>query len=239
MILRNLACRRIALKEATDFYRRYEHLGNPGLGVYHWATFHGSAVVAVVSFGTAGFSAGRGVIGDIASRYGLRVYQLTRGGTLPSAPRGIPSWTVSQGLRGMRRLKGDCLIAAYSDPHFNEIGTIYQACNFAYLGMTNPKNQSTYVIHGRKQSAWVVRRTYGTRCLDTLRQADPDVEKIPLRPKYRYVFPAAHPSVKRLVFQALEPHSHPYPKREAEGVEAMDTPSLVRKRLTSMPIPQS
>lgn len=230
MKFRRLTCRRIPFREAAKFYSLYEHLGNPGLGVYHWAAFYDGKIVAAVSFGTAGFSSSRSMLGKIASAHGLRIFQLTRGGTLPSAPRGVPSWTVSQGLRAIRKLKGECLIAAYSDPTVGEIGTIYQACNFFYLGMTNPKNQSVYVIHGKKMSAWVVRRTYGTRCLQALREIDPRVKKIPLKPKYRYVIPSACRQLKRRVSEALQPYIQAYPKRNIEGVAQLDVQRLVEER---------
>jgi hypothetical protein len=232
MIRQNISFQQISFNEAAALYNKYEHLGDPGLGVYHWGTMYGNTLIAAVSFGAAGFAAHRGVIANAANKFGMRVFQLTRGGTLSSAPLWVPSWTVSRGLRAIRSLKGDCLIAAYSDAKFNEIGTIYQACNFLYLGMTNPKNQSTYIIHGKHRSAWIVRRMYGTRCLGHLRKIDPEVKKIPLNPKYRYVFPCASPSLRRRVMWSLRPYAQPYPKRSVEGIEPMDIPSLVRRRVT-------
>jgi hypothetical protein len=53
--------------------------------------------------------------------------------------------------------KGKPIIVAYSDPAGGEVGTIYQACNFRYTGMTNGtgsfidphgKRHNTRQIHG-------------------------------------------------------------------------------------------
>ena len=49
---------------------------------------------------------------------------------------------------------------AYSGPAYNEIGVIYQSCNFIYLGKTDPKDQADHIMHGEKMSEWKVRRIY-------------------------------------------------------------------------------
>jgi len=231
-----LEIRPISFAEAAAFYQRYEHLGTPGRGVYHWGAFDGVNLLASVSFGTAGFGLHRGLFADIAKRHGLRVYQLTRGGTAPMAPRCTGSWIVSRGLRAVRALRGDCIVVAYSDTEFNEIGTIYQAANLLYLGKTNPKGQSDYVINRRRMSGWKVRRLFGTRAMANLTEIDPGIVRSPLRPKLRYAYLAMGRRRKDLVLAELASLIQPYPKRDSEGVGSMDSLGLARCRDLWLPL---
>jgi hypothetical protein len=221
---------RIDYSDAADFYDKYEHLGDPGRGVYHWGAFRDQTLVSAVSFGSTCFAIHENMFADLSDKHGVNVYQLTRGGTNPSAPKNTGSWTVSRGLKQLKYLRGGSLVVAYSDPKYNEIGTIYQAANFLYLGKTQPKGQSNYIIDGEWMSGWTVRNTYGTRSMRKLRSLGLEVQRIPLRPKYRYVYPAASQSTKRNLVADLKDMVSPYPKREEEGVSQMNISELVRKR---------
>lgn len=220
----------ITYREAAQFFRRYEHLGNCGLGVWHWGGYLHDRMVAAVSFGTTCFACNRGELSRVAQFYGLGMYQIARGGTATDAPFNTPSRIVSAALAALQRERGDCLVVAYADRKFNEIGTIYQACNGLYTGKTNPKNQSDYFINGRLMSGWLVRKKYGTRSLAALQQIDPNAVKIPLRQKYRYVFVQATGRKKRKIVEAMRPLVLPYPRRPTEAIPPMNITELVQKR---------
>ncbi|GAB4125016.1 MAG: hypothetical protein Tsb0027_23750 [Wenzhouxiangellaceae bacterium] len=226
----SLKCKKIRFAQASDFYDVYEHLGNPGRGVYHWGAFDRQLLVGAVSFGGACFALHRGIFAQIADKYELRVYQLTRGGTAPLAPRNTGSWIVSQGLKQLKSARGECLVVAYSDPYFNEIGTIYQAANFLFLGKTDPKGQSDYVINGQFMSGWKVRRRFGTRDMTKLKEIDPDFIRMPLRPKYRYLYLATSRIKRKKILAEIDSRIVPYPKRYIEGVGAMKPLELVKQR---------
>lgn len=145
---------RIDYQAANRFFDDYEHLGNCGLGVWHWGALAGDRLVAAVSFGTTCFSRNRGLLPAVAEKHGLRVYQICRGGTASTAPFNTASQVLSSALNQLRRLRGDCMVVAYADRAYNEVGTIYQACNGIYTGQTDPKNQANYIIHGKWTSGW-------------------------------------------------------------------------------------
>ncbi len=42
----------LRLKAAAEFMETFEHLGNVGLGVWHWGLEVGGDIVGVVSYGT-------------------------------------------------------------------------------------------------------------------------------------------------------------------------------------------
>lgn len=221
---------RLDYPTASRFFKRYEHLGDCGLGVWHWGAFVHSSLIAVVSFGTTCFGSTRGAIPTLASEFGLKIYQISRGGTIPTAPRNTPSRVLSLILSEFHRFRGDCLIVAYADRCYNEVGTIYQACNGIYTGLTKPKNQSNYVLGGRRMSGWVIRKKFGSRSMAFLKRIDRKARKIPLSPKYRYYFVQAPPLKRRAVLRALKEYSLPYPKRETERVLPMDVAKLIRSR---------
>jgi hypothetical protein len=227
----SLDIERIDWRTATAFFQKYEHLGNCGLGVWHWGAIADGHLIGVVSFGTTCFARSRGSLSNVANQFGLAVYQVCRGGTRPRAPRNTPSRILCHAMRELRRERGDCLIVAYADSVYKEVGTIYQACNGLYMGQTNPKDQSNYIIKRRLLSGWLVRKKYGTRAMDKLKKVDARVIKIPLTKKYRYVFIQATPLAKARVLRILRPFALPYPKRASENIEPMRVADLVDHRV--------
>jgi hypothetical protein len=215
---------------AKAFYERYEHLGNCGLGVWHWGGYADGRLVGVVSFGNTCFASRRGHLAAIAARFDLSLFQLCRGGTIPFAPRNTPSYILGAALCELRRQQGDCLVVGYADRRFNEIGTIYQACNAIYTGKTDAKNQSNYVIRGKAMTGWVVRKRFGTRAMEVLRKFDKKVTKIPLTSKYRYVFVLTSSRKRVQVLKALEPVILPYPNRQEENIASMKIQRLIDAR---------
>lgn len=212
---------RISKNTALAFYREYEHLGNCGLGVWHFGLYNNDSLISVVSFGTVNFNPKRSKFALIVQNYNLRIIQLTRGGTRFDAPKGTPSRTISLALQEIKKDLGCALIVAYSDTKWNEIGTIYQASNFLYLGLTNPKGQANYIVGGKFLSGWSVRKKFGTRDLKKLRLIAGDVIRIPLTPKHMYVYPNANKVLNSKIKKDLAALSKPYPKRKDLNVGSM------------------
>jgi hypothetical protein len=227
---KTVTVRTIDHASARKFFEKYEHLGNCGLGVWHYGAVYESTLVGVISFGTACFTAKRGLFSNIARDFDLKAYQICRGGTIGNAPRNTASWLLSRALKMFQQERGSCLVVAYADRLFNEMGTIYQACNGLYTGKTNPKNQANYIVEGRWMSGWLVRKKYGSRSMETLRRIDKNVVKIPLTAKYRYVFVQAPPLKKQMVIRVLGPLVLSYPKRTVELIPSMNIAQLVSRR---------
>tara|TARA_R100001369_G_C3285371_1_gene162844 strand:- start:54 stop:983 length:930 start_codon:yes stop_codon:yes gene_type:complete len=61
---------------------------------------------------------------------------ISRGACISWSPKNLGSWLVTQSIRKMVKLTNYRIFTAYSDPEAKELGTIYQACNFYYLGQT-------------------------------------------------------------------------------------------------------
>lgn len=204
---------RITRGEAEIFLARFEILGNVGLGVWHWGLWCQRDLLSVITFGTTCFGGQRGWIARTAKSNGVRVLQLCRGGTLPDAPKGVPSKAVTQSFRAMRELYGPFIAVAYADETLGEIGTIYQASGGLYTGLTNPKGQANYIVDGKRKSAWQIRKTYGTRDRKRLAEIDPNMKVLPLKPKHRYVFVCAPKAMKKRITKSIAEYVLPYPKR--------------------------
>ena len=199
--------------QAGLFLRNYELLGNSGLGVWNWGLFENNNLTSVVSYGVPNFSQKRGFISDIGRRTGVKIFQLCRGASSEFAHPHASSYLVSVASHLIYKWKGPMIIVAYANPILGEIGTIYQACNAIYTGLTNPKGQANYLIYGQKRSGWVVRKKYKTRSLAKLRNLDPNVEVYRLMPKHRYVFLACSKLKKQQIAKLFDAYVLPYPKR--------------------------
>ena len=59
---------------------------------------------------------------------------IARGACISWAPKNLGSWLIMNSVRWMVDNTEFRFFTAYSDPEAKELGTIYQACNFHYLG---------------------------------------------------------------------------------------------------------
>jgi len=62
---------------------------------------------------------------------------IARGASISWAPKNIGSWMIMQSIRWMVKNTDFRIFTAYSDPEAKELGTIYQACGFSYLGQSS------------------------------------------------------------------------------------------------------
>ena len=59
---------------------------------------------------------------------------ISRGACISWSPKNLGSWVIMQSITWMVKNTEFRAFSAYSDPEAKELGTIYQACNFIYLG---------------------------------------------------------------------------------------------------------
>jgi hypothetical protein len=230
MSLKNAYLLELSTNTANKYVAKYEHLGNVGLGVWHWGLFIDGILASMISFGAPCFAVCRSFLGDVSQRCGAKVVQLCRGATIPWAPKNTPSRTICLGLRAISKKIGPAFVVAYADPYFHEVGTIYQASNAIYIGETNPKGQADYTINGETISGWVVRKRYGTRCRTKLKQIDANMRVLPLEKKFRYILLAGSWKFRKEARRLLEPYKVPYPKRAALGVPDMNICEMIKRK---------
>jgi hypothetical protein len=84
---------------------------------------------------------------------------ISRGACISYSPKNLASSLVMYAVRWMSKNTDYRLFTAYSDPEAKELGTIYQACNFYYLGQSFGAARQYQIENGR----WVSDRYFRCR----------------------------------------------------------------------------
>lgn len=133
-------------KRITKFIERYEWLGKMPVWVTHrfTATYNGVIIAAIVMATPYAFS-------KFIDGYSNREKLIARGASISFAPDNIASWIIMKSIKWMVANTEFRIFSAYSDPVAGEVGTVYQACNFFYLGQTFGGNEVYITPDGKKQ----------------------------------------------------------------------------------------
>lgn len=116
--------------EMKQFIERHEWLGNLSQYTTHWfASYHKNILSGVILFNLPNtFSK---MLGEDTPQLERLI---SRGACISWSPKNLASSFLMWCIRWMVDNTPYRLFVAYSDPTAKEIGTIYQACNFYYLG---------------------------------------------------------------------------------------------------------
>ena len=119
-------------REVKEFIKRHEWLGKMPI----WATHRFTARLK-----KNGILAGVIVMATpytfsnlLGSENKGREKLIARGASISWSPKNLGSWMIMNSVRWMVKNTEFRFFTAYSDPEAKELGTIYQACNFYYLG---------------------------------------------------------------------------------------------------------
>jgi len=118
--------------EIKEFIERHEWLGKLPIWVTHRfaARLKSSGILA----GTIVMATPNSFSNLLGSENKGKEKLISRGACISWAPKNLGSWIITQSIRWMVRNTEFRYFTAYSDPEAKELGTIYQACNFIYLG---------------------------------------------------------------------------------------------------------
>jgi len=84
---------------------------------------------------------------------------ISRGACISWAPKNLASWLIMNSIKWMVKNTEFRYFTAYSDPEAKELGTIYQACNFYYLGQTSGTTHQ-YLDPIRPEKGWFSDRDF-------------------------------------------------------------------------------
>ena len=123
---------RISVAEARPLIERHEFLGrlNSVPVVIYGLQSPAGELLGVASFGMPMGTASRDVCGPA---WRDRTIALERGACVPWAHPHAASFLISRAVKAIVAL-GYAVVVAYADPAAGEVGTIYQALNWLYLG---------------------------------------------------------------------------------------------------------
>jgi hypothetical protein len=117
-------------EDVKNFIKRHEWLGTmAGYTTHVFCAYYKNILVGVVTIGCPNsFSKMLGENTRDIERL------ISRGACISWSPKGLASWLIMKSIRWMADNTKYRLFTCYSDPEAGEVGTIYQACNFYYLG---------------------------------------------------------------------------------------------------------
>ena len=76
---------------------------------------------------------------------------ISRGACISWSPKNLGSWLIMNSIKWMVQNTEFRAFSAYSDPEAKELGTLYQACNFYYLGQGNGVTKQYFDPDNSKQ----------------------------------------------------------------------------------------
>ncbi len=213
------------LRTAAAIIEEYEYLGTmPNAPMKAYGIFWDGNCGGVIVFGAVSPpSVSESVI---SQPHCGKVIQLGRGACVHWAHPHSASKLIAFGLRQIEK-EGWRIVIAYSDPDAGEIGTVYQASNWIYCGLSAIRpdylnyDGSRFVGHMEKGIA------------STL-------QKVPRTRKGRYVYVLGSKGERKELRDALLWKSQPYPKRAAEVSTVIQRVSNLQGEVQSLdaaPIP--
>ena len=115
-----------------QFIERHEWLGNLSQYTTHWfACYHKNIIAGVILFNMP--NAFSKMLGENTKELERLI---SRGACISWSPKNLASSFLMWCIKWMVDNTQWRLFTAYSDPTAKELGTIYQACNFYYMGQT-------------------------------------------------------------------------------------------------------
>lgn len=121
-----------ACREIKKFIERYEWLGKMPV----WITHRFGAYANNILVGATVMSTPNNFSALLGKEFIQQEKLISRGATISFAPKNLASWITMQSIKWMVKNTDFRIFTAYADPMAGELGTIYQACNFYYLGQT-------------------------------------------------------------------------------------------------------
>jgi hypothetical protein len=123
--------KRVDVNTAKKIIHQYEWLGTMGAGtVRNYGIFFGMFCAGVTCYACSG------AVAVLAKTFRVETGQLsylTRGACVHWAPKGTNSKLISHSCR-MEREHGIKIVVAFADSDAGEVGTVYQASNWTYIG---------------------------------------------------------------------------------------------------------
>jgi hypothetical protein len=218
--IKKATCCEVSYETAKKIILQYEWLGTMGTTQYHYGIYYDDVCAGVVCFGYFQAmntnSGGHPYSPYVGEMYGKQGVQLTRGACAWWAHEHSGSKLIAYGLKEMVK-KGYKYVVAFSDAEAGEIGTLYQATNWHYLGATSVKHYDVYFKDGgiyRNDRDFFKEHGEGGR--DVMMEFIKDKKALEVRlrlPKARYIKLIGNRKENKEMLEILKPKILPYPKR--------------------------
>jgi hypothetical protein len=206
---------RVPFAEAKAIILRYEWLRSMPTGT---RACYGLRSPSGELLGVAAFA--RGPAPESADLCGPEHRDLTiclaRGACVHWAPPNAASFLIARACELAAQQFGWRIFFAYADPTAGEIGAVYQACNWLYLGVGVGRRSRSgrWRFFSRREGKWRAERTLRKRRLKLADlRAHPEWVAEHCPDKHRYVWFGGSRLERRELRRALKYPPRPYPKR--------------------------
>jgi len=209
----------ISVKTAKIIVEEYEWLGcMPAISLYCYGIYFDGVCGGVVVFSPE-------YIENLGKwdkyNYTNKIILLSRGVCLHWTPINTNSKLIMTAIKMLpEKYK---IITATTDHLAGEIGTIYQACNFYYIGSmresnpnVNSKNgdRDAWLINNKLYGSRALRMKYGTTKMDVLLKYNKSVKKVKQNSKHRYFYFVGSKKEQKYYKKQIQHLIKPYPKRK-------------------------
>jgi hypothetical protein len=210
--LKRAEVRPVSRRLASQIILKYEWLGTMASTSHHYGLFFGAYCAGVTCFG---FAAGANLYAHKPFEVERQeLFYLARGACVAWAPPGANSKLVAWSCRLLGKATPAKLVIAYADTDAGEYGTIYQACNWVYIGL-GASHADWIAPNGRvvnKIYYYDLARTYGGTSTAWRHRLEADGwQRQRSNPKYRYV--AVLEKTDTRLCATIAALAQPYPKR--------------------------
>jgi hypothetical protein len=178
----------------------------PGGTKLVFGSFVGDSLLGAVTLGVGPFNA-PSLVGGAS---GSDCLTLTRLWLSDELPRNSESKVIGVVMRSLRKHTSIRFVLSYADPSQGHLGTIYQATNWLYTGVSEPT--PLYDLgdgHARHSRSFA--HAYGSRSVRHFASHGVDVKLVPQQGKHRYVYFVDPSWQPRLLVPVL-----PYPRKESQ-----------------------
>lgn len=220
------------MKQAKEIIEKYEWLGcMPAVNKYAFGIFFGDLCGGVVVFGPE-YSENLGVW----DKYGFtgKMLLLSRGVCLHWTPKNTNSKLIMGAIKFLSPKYE--VITCTTDHLAGEVGTIYQACNFHYVGAMRENGKGSkerlgVIIDGKLYGSRAIRSKVGSQKKEAILKLYPTAKFIKQKSKHRYFLFVGKNKHKHQ--KSIEHLIKPYPKRETYEMVSK-TSKVSRKEKTEV-----
>jgi len=201
--IKNAEIKEISYGEASPIIFKYEWLGTmPTFNTHYFGIYFNGECGGVVVYG---ISLPKTVFDSVlGKKYGDKIRVLSRGACVWWTPKDAASKLISSSLKKLSEY-GYKAVIAYCDSRANEIGTIYQACNFLYIGKSSGGYE--YFIEGKwRTGKGASNYSHKARDLSLYKKRERSM-------KFKYIYLLGSKKEKKEMKRILQNSILPYPKR--------------------------
>jgi len=169
---------------ARELFMRYHYLHSlPGGTKLTFGAFEGTRLMGALALGAGPFNAHSVVQGATPAD----ALTLTRLWLSDKLPHNSESRVLGVVLRTLERHTNLKFLVTYADPLQGHLGTIYQATNWIYTGLSDPT--PLYDLgDGKPHHSRTLGYLFGTRSVEYFSQHGVEVTLLPQSPKHRYIY---------------------------------------------------